>query len=119
MKHKIPTRIAAGLLALLLTACSTNEAMRSVAATPVAAPSPVQATAVPTVRPEFPGFTLVIRKGEELYCQKRSPTGSRARVVESCYTRDQMRRMAENSDEYFKQAGSASSHDSLRMDSPR
>jgi hypothetical protein len=54
-----------------------------------------------------------------LYCQKRSPTGSRARVVEACYTRDQMRKMADNNEDFFKQAGANGSHDSLRTDSPR
>lgn len=118
MKHLIP-RIATGpLVGLWLAACATTEASRPGVTTPASTPA-ASLAAAPTARPEFPGFTMVIRKGEELYCQKRNPTGSRARVVEACYTRDQMRKMAESSDEYFKQAGAASSHDSLRMDSPR
>lgn len=80
---------------------------------------PALAAAAATGRPEFPGFVLTVRRGEELYCQKRNPTGSRARVVEACYTRDQMLKMAANSDDYFKQAGANGSHDSLRTDSPR
>ena len=60
----------------------------------------------------------MIRKGEELYCQKRNPTGSRARVVEACYTRDQMVKMAANNDDFFKQAASNGSLDILRTDTP-
>jgi hypothetical protein len=119
MNHSNKTGAATAVtgLALLLAAC---------AATPPA-PTPPQtsaqtaamAVAAQSGRPEFPGFVLTVRKGEELYCQKRNPTGSRARVVEACYTRDQMLKMAANADDFFKQAGANGSHDSLRTDSPR
>lgn len=101
----------------VLASCATQPAP------PSPPPSPAQTAALATAarggRPEFPGFTLTIRKGAELYCQKRNPTGSRARVVEACYTRDEMLKMAENNDEFFKQVGANGSHDSLRTDSPR
>lgn len=119
MKKPISTGIVSALLAinLGLAACATS--------TPTQTPAPAQpapaaaGTAASTARPEFPGFAMVIRKGEELYCQKRNPTGSRARVVEACYTRDQMLKMAANNEDFFKQAAANGSHDSLRTDSPR
>jgi hypothetical protein len=100
---------------LLLISCAATPPTPA----PVAPTVQETATAALSARPEFPGFTLVVRKGEELYCQKRNPTGSRARVVEACYTRDQMRNMAANNEDFFKQAGASGSHDSLRTDSPR
>lgn len=118
MNHWNPSALAAGLAAgLLLAACATTPPP----ATPPSSPSQTAAlaAAASSGRPEFPGFTMVVRRGEELYCQKRNPTGSRARVIEACYTRDQMVKMAENNDEFFRQAGANSSHDSLRTDSPR
>jgi hypothetical protein len=101
----------------LLAACAT--APSSPSPPPTAAQTAALAAAAQSGRPEFPGFVLTVRKGEELYCQKRNPTGSRARVVEACYTRDQMLKMAANADDFFKQAGANGSHDSLRTDSPR
>jgi hypothetical protein len=103
-------------LALAVASCSTTTAPSR-----TAAPDPVQAiaTGTATARPEFPGFRLVVRKGEEFYCQKRNPTGSRARVVEVCFTHDQMRKMAENNQDFFNQLGASGSHDALRTDSPR
>ena len=119
MKKPNPSGIAFGLLAisLALASCAATEPAR----TPAPAPATVQATAAAAsaAKPEFPGFTLTVRKGEELYCQKRNPTGSRARVIEACFTRDQMLKMAQNNEEYFKQAGAQGSHDSLALDSPR
>lgn len=123
MKKLISAGISSGLLAISigLAACASTATTQPPAAIAAAAPPAATASgaAATTFRPEFPGFTMVIRKGEELYCQKRNPTGSRARVVEACYTRDQMQKMAENSDEFFKQAAANGSHDSLRTDSPR
>jgi hypothetical protein len=118
-----PRLIASGFLVvgLLLAGCATP-ASAPRAAAPAAATAPSAAAtgvaATPTVRPEFPGFKLVVRKGQELYCQTRSPTGSRARLVEMCYTRDEMQKMADNKTDFFKQAIEGSSHDTLRMDSP-
>ena len=118
--------IASGFLAisLALAGCATSgstspKATASATAT-ATAPSAAAtgAAATPTVRSEFPGFKLVVRRGEEFYCQTRSPTGSRARLVEICYTRDEMQKMADNKTDFFKQAGEGSSHDTLRLDSP-
>jgi hypothetical protein len=119
MKHskKAGSASAVAGLALLLAACATTPSAPP--APPTAAQTAAMALAAQSGRPEFPGFVLTIRKGEELYCQKRNPTGSRARVVEACYTRDQMLKMAANADDFFKQAGANGSHDSLRTDSPR
>jgi hypothetical protein len=126
MKHRNSSGIAPAILvvSLALGACATEPAATpaapaapastAVAATSVAQPA---AQAASAVRPEFPGFILVVRKGEELYCQKRNMTGSRARVVEVCHTREEMRHMAENNDEYFKQAGNTGAYDTLRTDS--
>jgi hypothetical protein len=104
-------------IALVLASCATTPSPTPAPSTP--AQTAALAAAASAGRPEFPGFVLTVRKGEELYCQKRNPTGSRARVVEACYTRDQMLKMAANSDDFFKQAGANGSHDSLRTDSPR
>lgn len=60
-----------------------------------------------------------MRKDTEYFCQSRNPTGSRARLGEQCFTRDEMKQMEENSRDFFKDAGGGSSHDSLRTDSPR
>jgi hypothetical protein len=115
--------IASGFLAVsfALAGCATPGSAPKAAA-PAAANAPAVAAtgvaATPMVRPEFPGFKFVVRKGEELYCQTRSPTGSRARLVEICYTRDEMQKMADNKTDFFKQANEGSSHDTLRMDSP-
>lgn len=123
MKNTMTSGLALGLLSvnLLLAACATTAP--APAAAPAAPPTPAQQAAVAAVAakagPEFPGFALTVRKGEELYCQKRNPTGSRARMVEMCYTRDQMLKMAENNAEFWKQAEASGSHDSLRIDSPR
>jgi hypothetical protein len=118
MKHSNPSGLALGILGVSLTLVSCASTAPPAAA---ARPDPVQAvaTGTATARPEFPGFSLVIRRGEELYCQKRSPTGSRARVVETCFTREQMVKMTDNNSDFFKQLESSGSHDSLRTDSPR
>ena len=115
MKHSSQGTSLVLSTSLLLVSCAATPP------TPAPAPPSAQETAAAALsaRPEFPGFNLVVRRGEELYCQKRNPTGSRARVVEACYTRDQMRKMAENNEDFFKQAGANGSHDSLRTDSPR
>lgn len=109
--------IAVMALAAGLVACATTEAPAGpaqTAAKPVARPASRQGT-----RPEFPGFRRVVRNDTEYFCQSRSPTGSRARVGEQCFTRDELKQMEENSRDMFKDAGGGSSHDSLRMDSPR
>lgn len=116
MKHSGTHAFFLPLVGLLLAACTATP--------PPPTPPPalsVQQTAASALnaRPEFPGFKLVVRKGEEYYCQTRNPTGSRARVVEACYTREQMRKMAANNEDFFKQAGANGSHDALRTDSPR
>jgi hypothetical protein len=119
MIHSKGPGLASGLLGigLVLASCATTPSPTPAPPTP--AQTAALAAAAASGRPEFPGFVLTVRRGEELYCQKRNPTGSRARVVEACYTRDQMLKMAANSDDYFKQAGANGSHDSLRTDSPR
>lgn len=119
MKNPDSSGAALAFLAVsaLLAACASTAPARH--SRPGALPAASAASGAATARPEFPGYKLVIRKGEELFCQKRNPTGSRARVVEACYTREQMRRMAENSQDFFKEAEASSSHDALRMDSPR
>lgn len=110
-------------LGLALASCATPQAPTAAAppaaTPPTAAQTAALASAAASARPEFPGFTLTVRQGNELYCQKRSPTGSRARVVETCYTRDQMQKMAENNADFFRQAEANGSHDTLRTDSPR
>lgn len=119
MDHSKKSGLAFVALAmgLMVSSCATTPSPAPAPPTPAQTAS--LAAAAASGRPEFPGFTLTVRRGEELYCQKRNPTGSRARVVEACYTRDQMLKMAQNNDEFFKQAGANGSHDSLRTDSPR
>ena len=113
-----PSSVAFGcVLSLLLASCATTPPAKPAPSTP--AQTAALAAAAAAGRPEFPGFTLVVRRGEELYCQKRNPTGSRARVVEACYTREQMVKMAENNSDFFRQADANGSHDALRTDSPR
>jgi putative hemolysin len=95
-------------LALTLAACAST--------TPVAAPP---AAAVPAGQEPSPaGYRRVVRNSEEYFCQIRSPTGSRARSVEICLTRDQIRRMQEVSDQIQQDAASSGSHSTLKMDSP-
>lgn len=120
MRRLISAGIVSGLLAinLGLASCATTAPSQTPAPAQTQPAPASTSTAASTARPEFPGFALVIRKGEELYCQKRNPTGSRARVVEACYTRDQMVKMAANNDDFFKQAASNGSHDILRTDTP-
>jgi hypothetical protein len=119
MKNLTSSGIISGLLAISLGLASCASAPTQPPAPAAAQPAPAATgTTASTARPEFPGFALVIRKGEELYCQKRNPTGSRARVIEACYTRDQMLKMAANNDDFFKQAAANGSHDILRTDTP-
>lgn len=106
MNHVNKVVVTVGLLVASL-------GLVSCADTPPAA-KPVQRT-----RAEYPGFTHVVRQGTEYFCQVRSPTGSRARIGEQCFRRDEMQAMEENNRDFFKDAGGGSSHDSLRMDSPR
>lgn len=121
MKNRIASGEALVLLMVsaLLCACATTPVAKPAAPASTAPQTAALAAAAANGRPEFPGFTLTVRRGEELYCQKRNPTGSRARVVEACYTRDQMVKMADNNADFFKQASDNGSHDSLRTDSPR
>ncbi len=108
MKHPYRPASALGLLlgSLVLVGCATQ--------TPVAAPA-----TTPKARADFPGYVRTQRLSETVYCQKRNPTGSRARVAELCYTAEQMRLMEENNKEYWKQAGTSSSHDTFKMAPPR
>ena len=119
MKRLNQTVNAAGLLLISL-------ALASCAATgPAATPATLRAPGVAVARgsqgnlPGYPGFTRALRGDVEYFCQVRNPTGSRARVAEQCYTRTEMQRMEENNQQLWKDAGGSSSHDSLRMDSPR
>jgi hypothetical protein len=124
MKHPYRPASALGLLlaSLVLVGCATQ--------TPVAAPdarnkassapaSTASSATTPKARADFPGYVRTQRLNETVYCQKRNPTGSRARVAELCYTAEQMRLMEENNREYWKQAGVTSSHDTFKMSPPR
>jgi hypothetical protein len=104
---------------LLLASCATAPTSAPPASTSAqAATAGAAATATPRGAAEFPGFRLTVRQGEQVYCQTRSPTGSRARVVETCYTREAMLKMAEDKDDFFKQIGAGGANDTLRTDSP-
>ncbi|MFM1887201.1 MAG: hypothetical protein RL026_2358 [Pseudomonadota bacterium] len=115
MDHPWRTKATSTLLlaCLALASCATGQPTTSA----------TQATntriAGNTKRAAFPGFTATQRGGDTVYCQKRNPTGSRARVAEHCYTADEMRLMEENNKEYWKQAGTSSSHDTFKMAPPR
>ena len=89
--------------------------------TPTPSTAQVVAPAKPgqKARAEFPGFRRIVRNEKEYFCQSRSPTGSRARTGEQCFTREELKQMEENNRDFFKDAGGGSSHDSLKMDAPR
>jgi len=111
---------AASLLAatLFVSGCAGTST-----ATPSAAPAkPVAVRAAGNVakaKPEFPGFRRVVRNNSESFCQTATPTGSRTRRGEQCYTRDELKRMEQTNRDLFKDAAGGSSSDSLKMDSPR
>lgn len=119
MTRRIRAAITAaiGAVCLGLAACAATGPVTAPTASraPEAAKSPTAQRA----RPEFPGFRHVVRNNTDYFCQSRSPTGSRARMGERCFTRDEMKAMEENNEELFKNAAGGSSHDSLKMDSPR
>ncbi len=108
----------AGSVALfvMLTACA--------ATTPAPLPSTVAAPPAASTAPaaqgrEYPGFTRVVRNGEDYFCQTRTVTGSRARAAEICLTRDQMLSMEKVNQEYWRDAATSSSQSTIKMDSPR
>jgi hypothetical protein len=118
MKH--PYRPASALGWLLASLVMGGCASPGPATAPAARSSTVAPPATtPKARADFPGYVRTQRQGETVYCQKRNPTGSRARVAELCYTAEQMRLMEENNKEYWKQAGTSSSHDTFKMAPPR
>ena len=112
--------IALLALSLLLPACATQPPSTATAA-PAAKPAPRAAPAVTGTRgrPEFPGFRRVVRNDTEYFCQASTPTGSRTRRGDQCYTRDELKRMEEINRDVFKGAASGSSNDTLKMDAPR
>lgn len=122
----MPRIIDLGLMAttaLLLAACSTPApsgrdapgAARPAAVAPAATSSP--ATTGRAI--EFPGFRRVVRDDREYFCQTRAVTGSRARTMEICLDREQMKQMEAQSEEYRRAAGISGSQGSLQLDSPR
>ena len=119
MKHLKQTGNAAGLLLISLTLASCAATVPAAAPTTSRSPVVASATGNQGTLPGYPGFTRALRGGVEYFCQVRNPTGSRARMAEQCYTRIEMQRMEENNQQLWKDAGGSSSHDSLRMDSPR
>jgi uncharacterized protein YfaQ (DUF2300 family) len=94
------------------------------AVTPPAAPASavteaaVAAAILDAKRPDPPGFRRTVREGEVYFCQSRAATGSRARVVETCYTREEIERRQKNSDNFMKEMSEAGSHGTLATDSP-
>jgi hypothetical protein len=107
------------LAASLFVSGCAGTSMAKPSAVP-AKPVAVRATGnVAKVKPEFPGFRRVVRNNSESFCQTATPTGSRTRRGEQCYTRDELKRMEQNNRDMFKDAAGGSSSDSLKMDSPR
>jgi hypothetical protein len=115
--------VSVALLCIALGACS--------AATPVTSPLASRAVVPATAAPQattanaslaqsqnIPGFRRVVRNGEVLFCQTRSPTGSRARTTEVCMTRADIKKMEANNEDYWRNAASGSSHSTLKTDSP-
>ncbi len=114
------------VIAMAIAACATT----SPAVKPAAsnAPEKVVATQPATVaaaakttteQDQVPsGFKRVVRGGEERFCQTRSPTGSRARNVELCYTRDEIKKMEESNQDFMRGASEGSSHATMPTDSP-
>lgn len=110
----------AAVLAACLTvsACVGNRPPKP----PTAPPKPVAVRAgtdAQRARSEFPGFRRVVRNEVEYFCQTSTPTGSRTRRGDQCFTRAELKRMEENNADLFKDAAGGSSHDSLKTDSPR
>jgi hypothetical protein len=105
-------------LTLMLAACASAPAPTATA--PVKAAQPVAAIAGQAAesRPDFPGFKRVVRDGVDYFCQTRAVTGSRARAVEVCRTRDEMLTMEKNSAELMRDAASGGSHSTIALDSP-
>jgi hypothetical protein len=113
-----------GSVAVLLVGCLVVSACVGTSpAKPIAAPAkPVALRAAGNVakgKPEFPGFRRVVRDNKESFCQTATPTGSRTRRGEQCFTRDELKRMEQNNRDMFKDAAGGSSNDSLKMDAPR
>lgn len=110
---------AIALLAIGLGLASCADTGPSAPQATARAPVAAKPASGQKVRPDFPGFRRVVRQDTEYFCQVRTPTGSRARTGEQCFRRDEMEAMEANNREFFKDAGGGSSHDSLKMDSPR
>ena len=125
--------VLAGVVLAALAACgattpTTATAPRTAqtAVPPTAAAKPaaatasaVDATAAPASQSPTPsGFKRVVRDGEEYFCQTRGSTGSRARAVEICMTRDQLKQQEEANEQYRKDAQSSGSQTQLILDSP-
>ena len=105
-------------LGLLLSACAGSSASKPAAVPRKPAAAPVAASAKQG-RPEFPGFRRVVRNDTEYFCQASTPTGSRTRRGDQCFTRDELKRMEETNRDVFKDAAGGSSHDTLKMDPAR
>jgi hypothetical protein len=117
--------ISITLVSAVLAACSAATPVTSPPASPAVVPATAApqapAAAAPTSLAQaqnIPGFRRVVRNGEELFCQTRTPTGSRARTTEVCMTRADIKRMEDNNEDYWRNAASGSSHSTLKMDSP-
>ena len=113
----------ASVASLLAASLFVSGCVGTSTAKPTAAP--VKPVAVPAAgnvakgKPEFPGFRRVVRNNSDYFCQTATPTGSRTRRGEQCYTRDELKRMEQTNRDLFKDAAGGSSNDSLKMDAPR
>ena len=116
--------VIAVVLAALLAGCAAAPPAAPQAAAPGAGLANTTPPAAPTAAtptrepPDPPGFRRMVREGAVYFCQSRAATGSRARVVETCYTREEIERRQKNSDTFMKEMQEAGSHGTLATDSP-
>ena len=114
--NRLIVSVVVGGMGLGLVACGGNGPVTPAAAPAVAVGNTGKGS---RERPEFPGFRRVVRNDVEYFCQTSTPTGSRTRRGDQCYTRAELAQMEQANRDMFKDAGGGSSHDTLKMDAPR
>jgi hypothetical protein len=117
-KRSTPCAAIVVALTAALAACATTTHVTSPPAE-VSAGRAASTTTAAQLEPTPAGFRRVVRDGEEYFCQTRAVTGSRARAVEVCMTRDEIRRMEEINEEYRRNAANAGSQSTMKLDSPQ
>jgi predicted small lipoprotein YifL len=118
-KRSTPCAAIVVALTAALAACATTTPVASPPAEVSAGQAAAATTTAVQLEPTPAGFRRVVRDGEEYFFQTRAVTGSRARAVEVCMTRDEIRRMEEINEEYRRNAANAGSQSTMKLDSPQ